>query len=285
VIEIKMGLSRRRFLDVVPNPVDDLSGSIGSAYGQVQGLADLCQSAFKFDPVSASNFAPLDRRVLVVARLPGDTPSANLRETPREARMTVKTLALLLALTTPSAVHAQTYPAKPVRIIVPLAAGGLADTLARVVAQRVGEVSGQNAVVENRPGGAGAIGMEAAVRSPPDGYRLFLGGQGTNKFDRILNDDRQVGFFAAQHLPRLHDKCGGWIASINEKFLHTSIGVIEKQFARCRFAIAARAARFLIISFDAPGDFKVRDEANVRPINPHTEGVGRDDDIALPLHE
>jgi tripartite-type tricarboxylate transporter receptor subunit TctC len=94
--------------------------------------------------------------------------------------MSVKTLALLLALTTPSAVHAQTYPAKPVRIIVPLAAGGLADMLARVVAQRVGEVSGQNAVVQNRPGGAGAIGMEAAVRSPPDGYRLFLGGQGTN---------------------------------------------------------------------------------------------------------
>ncbi|MFL6806641.1 MAG: tripartite tricarboxylate transporter substrate-binding protein, partial [Xanthobacteraceae bacterium] len=75
---------------------------------------------------------------------------------------------------------AQAYPVKPVRIIVPLAAGGLADILARVVAQRLGEVSGQSFVVENRTGAAGAVGGEAAARAPADGYTLFLGGQGIN---------------------------------------------------------------------------------------------------------
>jgi tripartite-type tricarboxylate transporter receptor subunit TctC len=75
---------------------------------------------------------------------------------------------------------AQAYPVKTVRIIVPLAAGGLADILARVVAQRLGEVSGQSFVVENRTGAAGAVGAEAAARAPADGYTLFLGGQAVN---------------------------------------------------------------------------------------------------------
>ena len=76
--------------------------------------------------------------------------------------------------------RAQDYPAKTMRIIVPLAAGGLADILARTVAQQMAATSGQTVVVENRPGGAGAIGGEAAARSPADGYTLFLGGQGSN---------------------------------------------------------------------------------------------------------
>jgi tripartite-type tricarboxylate transporter receptor subunit TctC len=74
----------------------------------------------------------------------------------------------------------QDYPSKPIKIIVPLAAGGLADQLARTAAQRMGEASGQTVVVENRPGGAGAIGAEAAARAPADGYTLFMGGLGTN---------------------------------------------------------------------------------------------------------
>jgi len=76
--------------------------------------------------------------------------------------------------------QSQSDPSKPVKIIVPLAAGGLADTLARIVAQRLGEASGQPVVVENRPGGAGAVGAEAAARAPADGYTLFMGSLGTN---------------------------------------------------------------------------------------------------------
>jgi tripartite-type tricarboxylate transporter receptor subunit TctC len=74
----------------------------------------------------------------------------------------------------------QDYPSKPIKIIVPLAPGGLADTLARIVSQRLTEASGQAVVVENRPGGAGAVGAEAAARATPDGYTLFMGSLATN---------------------------------------------------------------------------------------------------------
>ncbi|MGE0039405.1 MAG: Bug family tripartite tricarboxylate transporter substrate binding protein [Xanthobacteraceae bacterium] len=74
----------------------------------------------------------------------------------------------------------QDYPSRPIKIIVPLAPGGLADTLARIVSQRLAEASGQSVVVENRPGGAGAVGAEAAARSPADGYTIFMGSLATN---------------------------------------------------------------------------------------------------------
>ena len=74
----------------------------------------------------------------------------------------------------------QDYPARPIKLIVPLAPGGLADTLARIVSQRLAEASGQAVVVENRPGGAGAVGAGAAARAPADGYTLFMGGLSTN---------------------------------------------------------------------------------------------------------
>jgi tripartite-type tricarboxylate transporter receptor subunit TctC len=89
------------------------------------------------------------------------------------------TLAAVLALAVAPA-RSQDYPSRPIKIIVPLAPGGLADTLARIVSQRLAEASGQAVVVENRPGGAGAIGTEAAARAPADGYTLFMGSLGTN---------------------------------------------------------------------------------------------------------
>jgi tripartite-type tricarboxylate transporter receptor subunit TctC len=68
----------------------------------------------------------------------------------------------------------QAYPNKPIRIIVPYAAGGSADTLARSVAQRLSENLGQSVVVENRAGGAAVIGSEAVKRSAPDGYTIMV---------------------------------------------------------------------------------------------------------------
>jgi len=76
--------------------------------------------------------------------------------------------------------RSQDYPARPIKIIVPLAAGGLGDTLARIVSQRLAEASRHSVVVENRPGAAGAVGAEAAARAPADGYTLFMGGLSTN---------------------------------------------------------------------------------------------------------
>ncbi len=74
---------------------------------------------------------------------------------------------------------AMRYPDRPVRVIVPFGPGGASDFVARILQPRLGEVLGQPLVIENRAGAAGNIGMEAAARSAPDGYTLFLGNVGT----------------------------------------------------------------------------------------------------------
>ena len=66
------------------------------------------------------------------------------------------------------------YPSKPIRMIVPLAAGGPSDTTARIVAPKISEVIGQNVVVDNRPGASGIIGTEIGLKSPPDGHTIIL---------------------------------------------------------------------------------------------------------------
>jgi len=89
----------------------------------------------------------------------------------------VASLALLFAAGT---ALAQSYPAKPVRMIVPFPPGGTADVLARHLAQQLSEGLGQPLVVDNRPGAAGNIASEMAAKSAPDGYTLFFGTIGTH---------------------------------------------------------------------------------------------------------
>jgi tripartite-type tricarboxylate transporter receptor subunit TctC len=84
-----------------------------------------------------------------------------------------RVFAFLLVLAC-SSVFAQGYPNKPVRIIVPFPAGGTTDIVARIVAQKLTETWGQSVIVENRTGAGGNIGGEAAARSTPDGYTLFM---------------------------------------------------------------------------------------------------------------
>jgi tripartite-type tricarboxylate transporter receptor subunit TctC len=84
-------------------------------------------------------------------------------------------LALLIVFAATAApLHAQEWPQRPVRIIVPFAPGGNADSLARIIGQELGKVLGQSFVIENRPGATGTIAAEAVARSPADGYTLLL---------------------------------------------------------------------------------------------------------------
>lgn len=86
-------------------------------------------------------------------------------------------ICLLAALAAQSA-SAQSFPAKPVRIVVPYAAGGPVDTVARVVGQNLTAKWGQQVVVDNRAGSGGALGAQNVVKSPPDGYTLLVTNSG-----------------------------------------------------------------------------------------------------------
>ncbi len=82
--------------------------------------------------------------------------------------------ALSVAALDPPHAWAQAYPSHPVTIVVPFAAGGNTDNIARLVAQWLGETLGQQFVVEDRPGAAGALAAEFVARAPADGYTLFM---------------------------------------------------------------------------------------------------------------
>jgi tripartite-type tricarboxylate transporter receptor subunit TctC len=82
--------------------------------------------------------------------------------------------ASLLAAPAANHARAQTYPDRPVRVVVPFPAGGVADAVARIVAQKLGDSLGQNLVIENRTGASGTLGAAAVAKSTPDGYTLLM---------------------------------------------------------------------------------------------------------------
>ena len=94
-----------------------------------------------------------------------------------DSRMSTRlgaSLAALLALTFVQPAQAQTYPSRAVTIVVPVAPGGVSDTLARALAQRLSPALGQQVVIENRGGAAHTIGAAAVAKAPPDGHTLLL---------------------------------------------------------------------------------------------------------------
>ena len=98
-------------------------------------------------------------------------------------------LALGLAALGPLAAPAQSpapFPSRPLTLVAPFAAGGVADAMARAVAQGLGERLGQPVVVDNRAGAGGSVAAAVVARSAPDGYTLFMGSQGTLSTNAVL---------------------------------------------------------------------------------------------------
>ena len=93
------------------------------------------------------------------------------------------TAALLAAITS---APAQTYPAKPVRIVVPFPAGGGTDIFARLIGKKLAESFGQQFVIDNRVGASGIIGSELVARAAPDGYTLLMGTTGTHATNPVV---------------------------------------------------------------------------------------------------
>ena len=99
----------------------------------------------------------------------------------------MRVFAFSALLAASAAAFAQTYPSKPIRLIVPFPPGGSADILARAIGQKAGEGLGQPFVVENRPGAGTAIGADALAKSAPDGYAVMIGTVSSHAINPALN--------------------------------------------------------------------------------------------------
>ncbi len=93
---------------------------------------------------------------------------------PRLVRSFIVPVALLCSAFAALAAYGQDYPVKPVKIIVPFAAGGPADVYARIIGEKLQQVLGQTFVIDDRPGAGSVIGTDAAAKSAPDGYTLLM---------------------------------------------------------------------------------------------------------------
>ena len=96
------------------------------------------------------------------------------------------TAALLLAAAGPVSAQ-QTWPSKPVRMVIPFPAGGATDIIGRTVAAKLGSALGQQVIVENRPGAGGTIGADSVAKAAPDGYTILMATSSTHSIGPAIN--------------------------------------------------------------------------------------------------
>ena len=165
------------------------------------------------------------------------------------------TVALLTVALAPfEGAAAQDFPSRPVRFVVPYAAGGSGDLLARLLGNKLASIWGQQVVVDNRPGAGGLIGTESAARSEPDGYTLYLATDGpltiaATLYKRVPYDWKRDfapvslfaarGDFAVRFVIHNNPSAVFLERQIDDAFDHAA----APQHARDRRFPAARAAR------------------------------------------
>jgi tripartite-type tricarboxylate transporter receptor subunit TctC len=106
-------------------------------------------------------------------------------------RSLVIALATLTAAVAPKLAHTESYPSRPVTLVVPYAAGGTFDVIARIVATRMGELLGQPVIVENTTGAGGVVGVTRVMHAKPDGYTILLGTVGTHAYNQWIYKKRR----------------------------------------------------------------------------------------------
>ena len=113
----------------------------------------------------------------------------------------------------PAAVSAQTYPSRPIVMVVPFAAGGTFDVMGRIMSVRMSELLGQQIVVENTSGAGGIVGVNRVVNAAPDGYTLLLGSTGTHAHNQTIYKKRRYDAETRHGL--LADQQAAWSRTVN----------------------------------------------------------------------
>jgi len=163
-------------------------------------------------------------------------------------------LALLLGVAG-TVIAQDTYPTKPVKLIVPLAAGGASDVVARIFAAKLGERLGQQVIVENRPGAEGVIGVDAAVKAAPDGYTLVLGSSTTLAANFHLR--KSLPFHPVKDLAPVSMAFQGFFnilvinAAVPAKNLKEFIALAKSQPGKLDYGTATSGSKICVETFKA----------------------------------
>jgi tripartite-type tricarboxylate transporter receptor subunit TctC len=146
-----------------------------------------------------------------------------------------------VAAALPLAARAQTYPSRPITMVVPFAAGGVFDVIGRILATRMSEILGQQVIVENTTGAAGIIGVKRVASAAPDGYTFLLGSIGTHAYNQTIykkprydaiGDFTPIALFAEQ--PMVLSTRKAFPASNFQEF----VNYVKKNSAKLQFGSA-----------------------------------------------